>query len=57
MELSNDFEVSAPIEKVWEVINDVELIAPCLPGAQLEEVGNDEYKGFCLLYTSDAADE
>ena len=41
MELSNDFEVSAPIEKVWEVINDVELIAPCLPGAQLEEVGND----------------
>ncbi|MEC7899997.1 MAG: SRPBCC family protein [Actinomycetota bacterium] len=46
MELSNDFEVSAPIEKVWEVINDVELIAPCLPGAQLEEVGNDEYKGF-----------
>ena len=24
----------------------MELIAPCLPGAQLEEVGNDEYKGF-----------
>ena len=46
MELSNDFEVTAPIEKVWEVINDVELIAPCLPGAQLEEVENDEYKGF-----------
>ena len=46
MELSNDFEGSAPIEKVWEVINDVELIAPCLPGAQLEEGGNDEYKGF-----------
>ena len=46
MELSNDFEVSAPIEKVWEVINDVELIAPCLPGAQLEEVGDEEYKGF-----------
>ena len=46
MELSNDFEVSAPIEKVWEVIKEVELIAPCLPGAQLEEVENDEYKGF-----------
>ena len=29
-----------------EVINDVELIAPCLPGAQLEEVGDEEYKGF-----------
>ena len=46
MELSNDFEVSAPIEKVWEVINDVELIAHCLPGAHLEAVENDEYKGF-----------
>ena len=46
MELNNDFEVSAPIEKVWEVINNVELIAPCLPGAQLEEVEDDEYRGF-----------
>ena len=46
MELNNDFEVSTPIEKVWEVINNVELIAPCLPGAQLEEVENDEYRGF-----------
>jgi len=46
MELNNEFEVSAPIEKVWEVINNVELIAPCLPGAQLEEVENDEYRGF-----------
>ena len=49
MELNNDFEVSAPIEKVWEVINDVELIAPCLPGAQLEEVENDEYRGFVKI--------
>ena len=43
MELNNDFEVSAPIERVWEVISDVDLIARCLPGAQLEEVENDEY--------------
>ena len=49
MELSNDIEVSATIEKVWEVINDVELIAPCLPGAQLEEVENDEYRGFVKI--------
>ena len=46
MELNNDFEVSAPIERVWDVLNDVELIAPCLPGAQLESSENDEYKGF-----------
>ena len=38
MELTNDFEVEAPVERVWAVLTDVERIAPCLPGAQLEEV-------------------
>lgn len=45
MELNNDFDVSAPIDKAWEVLTDVELIAPCLPGAQLQEVEGDEYRG------------
>jgi hypothetical protein len=27
------------------VLNDVELIAPCMPGAQLQEVEGDEYRG------------
>ena len=45
MELNNDFEVSAPIEKAWVVLTDVEKIAPCLPGAQLQEVEGDEYRG------------
>ena len=45
MELNNDFEVSAPIEKAWAVLTDVERIAPCLPGAQLQEVDGDEYRG------------
>ncbi len=45
MELNNDFEVSAPIEKAWAVLTDVERIAPCLPGAQLQEVEGDEYRG------------
>ena len=45
MELNNDFEVSAPIDKAWAVLTDVERIAPCLPGAQLQEVEGDEYRG------------
>jgi len=45
VELSNEFEVDAPIDRVWSVLTDVELIAPCLPGAQLQEVEGDEYRG------------
>lgn len=45
MELNNDFEVQAPIDKTWAILTDVEKIAPCLPGAQLQEVEGDEYRG------------
>ena len=45
MELTNDFRVGVPVERAWEVLNDVELIAPCMPGAQLQEVEGDEYRG------------
>ena len=45
MELTNDIEVSAAIEDVWAAFNDVERIAPCLPGAQLQEVEGEEYRG------------
>ena len=45
MELTNDFRVGVPVERAWEVLTDVELIAPCMPGAQLQEVEGDEYRG------------
>ncbi len=45
MELNNDFEVSAPIDEVWAVLTDVERIAPCLPGAQLQEIEGNEFRG------------
>jgi carbon monoxide dehydrogenase subunit G len=45
MELSNDFEVGVPIGQAWAVLTDLERIAPCLPGAKLEEVEGDEYRG------------
>ncbi|MEM7092695.1 MAG: SRPBCC family protein [Actinomycetota bacterium] len=45
MDLENSFEVDAGREVAWRVLNDVERIAPCLPGAQLEEIDGDEFKG------------
>jgi carbon monoxide dehydrogenase subunit G len=45
VELTNDFRVGVPVEQAWEVLTDVERIAPCLPGAQLTEIEGDEYRG------------
>lgn len=45
MELNNEFEVKAPIDRAWEILTDVERIAPCLPGAQLQEIEGDEFRG------------
>jgi carbon monoxide dehydrogenase subunit G len=45
MELTNDFRVGVPVEQTWDVLTDVERIAPCMPGAQLQEVEGDEYRG------------
>ena len=45
MELINTFLVSVPPEVAWKVLTDVERIAPCLPGAQLQEIEGDEFRG------------
>ena len=46
MELNNDFTVNVPIAEAWVTLTDLERIAPCMPGAQLEEVEGDVYRGF-----------
>ena len=45
MELVNDFTVSVPVDEAWKTLTDVERIAPCLPGAQLQEIEGDVYRG------------
>ncbi|MCY4272906.1 MAG: SRPBCC family protein [bacterium] len=45
MEMSNEIEVNAPAGDVWAAFNDVERIAPCLPGARLTEIEGEEYRG------------
>jgi carbon monoxide dehydrogenase subunit G len=45
MELINDFRVGVSVPEAWKVLTDVERIAPMMPGAQLQEVEGDEYRG------------
>ncbi|BEP13561.1 SRPBCC family protein [Acidothermaceae bacterium B102] len=45
MKIDNEFTVSVPIERAWEVLTDLEGIAPCLPGAQLTGVDGDVFSG------------
>lgn len=37
MQISTGFEIDAPFEEVWEALLDLERVAPCVPGADLEE--------------------
>jgi uncharacterized protein len=45
MKLENEFTVPAPVERAWDVLLDVERVAPCLPGASLEGEQDGEYVG------------
>ncbi len=44
-QIVNEFTVNRPIDEAWPIICDIEQIAPCLPGAQLEEIEGDVYRG------------
>jgi uncharacterized protein len=41
MKLEQSFDVSAPIERVWKALIDVEHVAPCLPGAAVTGRNDD----------------
>ena len=45
MKIEDEFRVDVPIAEAWQVLLDVERIAPCMPGAQLQEIEGDEYRG------------
>ncbi|MBA2325369.1 MAG: SRPBCC family protein [Actinobacteria bacterium] len=45
MKIEDRFRVNLPLEEAWRVLLDIERIAPCMPGAELQEVEGDEYRG------------
>ena len=50
MLIANDFEVAAPIEKVWRFFDDIPHVAACLPGTELtKDLGDDKYEGLVAI--------
>ena len=45
MEFTDEFRVSLPVEPAWDLLGDVERIAPCMPGARLTGAEGDTYQG------------
>jgi carbon monoxide dehydrogenase subunit G len=46
MKIDNEFTVSVPVQQAWDVMLDLQKIAPCLPGAAIQdEKGDGEYAG------------
>ena len=45
MELEHSFSVPVPVERAWDVLLDVERVAPCMPGATLDSVEGDKISG------------
>ncbi|WP_231335380.1 SRPBCC family protein [Actinomadura graeca] len=45
MELDHDFTVPVPVDQGWNVLLDVERVAACMPGATLDSIDGEEYKG------------
>lgn len=41
----DNFRVAASIDTTWNTLLDIERIAPCMPGAQLQEIEGDEFRG------------
>src|SRR5215211_613377 len=46
MRIENTVEVDAPLDRVWALVNDIPRVAPCMPGAVLTGVVDDQtYEG------------
>ena len=45
MRLEHSFEVPVPVEQAWVALLDIELVAPCMPGATLTAHDGDDFAG------------
>lgn len=45
MQLDHQFTVPAPVDEAWQVLLDVPRVAPCMPGATLDEFDGETFTG------------
>jgi uncharacterized protein len=46
MLIKNEFQVAAPIDKVWQFFGNIPQVATCLPGTELtDDLGGEKYEG------------
>jgi hypothetical protein len=45
MQLVNEFRVDLPVAEAWDALTDLPRVASCMPGAALDDVVGDEYRG------------
>jgi uncharacterized protein len=45
LELTESFTVPTTIDRLWELLTDVERVAPCVPGFTLNESKHPDYRG------------
>ena len=45
MEFTNEFTVPTSVDETWSLLTDLERVAPCLPGAELDDVDGGVYSG------------
>ncbi len=45
MEFEHSFTIPVPPDEAWEVLLDVERVAPCMPGATVDTVDGDDLTG------------
>jgi carbon monoxide dehydrogenase subunit G len=50
MNVTNEFEVSRPVDTVWEFFQDITSVAQCLPGATItDDKGDGAYAGDVMV--------
>jgi carbon monoxide dehydrogenase subunit G len=45
MQLQHSFELTGPVEQAWDLLNKIDELAPCLPGASATRSGDDRFDG------------
>jgi uncharacterized protein len=45
----DSFNVPVPLPEAWDALTDIERVYPCLPGAELTEITDNEFHGLVTL--------